>query len=120
MLLVFVGAPKVNCLDAGKNGPPAALIGLSFLPVTILEGRWLTPDPVILFVERRGRSDKTLDLEGFLRRPRRAEIAPSSKEVQKEIEDHLTPAPLYRATWKVQLGEDEDFRWEEGGVPDVS
>ena len=85
-----------------------------------LEGRWLTPDPVILFVERRGRSDKTLDLEGFLRRPRRAEIAPSSKEVQKEIEDHLTPAPLYRATWKVQLGEDEDFRWEEGGARDVS
>jgi hypothetical protein len=81
-----------------------------------LEGRWISPDPVMLYVERRGESDRPLDLGAFLRQPRRAEEAhllPSAAEVQKEIESHLTPAPLYRLSWKVQPGDDEDFRWEE-------
>jgi hypothetical protein len=81
-----------------------------------LEGRWISPDPVMLYVERRGESDRPLDLGAFLRQPRRAEEAhllPSAEEVQKEIESHLTPAPLYRLSWKVQPGDDDDFRWEE-------
>ena len=76
----------------------------------------------MLYVERRGRGgrgDQTLDLEAFLRRSRRAEEAPSVREVRKEIEDHLTPAPLYRVSWKVRPGEEGEFRWEEGGAPDV-
>jgi len=81
-----------------------------------LEGRWLSPDPVMLYVERRGQSDHPLDLGAFLRQPRRAEEAhllPSAEEVQKEIEFHLPPAPLYRLSWKVQTEKDEDFHWEE-------
>jgi hypothetical protein len=81
-----------------------------------LEGKWISPDPVMLYVERRGQSDHPLDLGAFLRQPRRAEEAhllPSAAEVQKEIEFHLTPAPLYRLSWKVQPEKDEDFHWEE-------
>ncbi len=82
-----------------------------------LAGRWISPDPVMLYVERRGQSDHPLDLDAFLRQPRRAEEAhllPSAEEVQREIEAHLTPAPLYRLSWKVQPGkDDDDFRWEE-------
>ncbi|HSS79544.1 MAG TPA: hypothetical protein VLV54_22685 [Thermoanaerobaculia bacterium] len=113
---------KPLAVEGFEHGPDGKLsvpgLGL-WNALSLLEGRWLSPDPVILFVERRGRSDKALDLEDFLRRSRRADEAPSAKEVQKEIEDHLTPAPLYRVSWKVQLGKEEDFRWDEGGAPDV-
>ena len=111
-------------------GPPLAVEGFEKRPdgklsvpglglwnaLGSLEGRWLSPDPVMLYVERRGESDRPLDLGAFLRQPRRAEEAhllPSAEEVQKEIETHLTPAPLYRLSWKVQPGDGDDFRWEE-------
>jgi hypothetical protein len=113
---------KPLAVEGFETGPDGKLsvpgLGL-WNALRALQGRWLSPDPVILFVERRGRSDKSLDLEGFLSRPRRADEAPSAREVQKEIEDRLTPASLYRVSWKVRLGEEEDFRWEEGAPPGV-
>ncbi|MBW8875982.1 MAG: hypothetical protein JF614_13530 [Acidobacteria bacterium] len=120
-------------LTVALPGPPLAVEGFAKTPdgklsvpglglwdaLRSLEGRWISPDPVMLYVERRGRGDQTLDLEAFLRRSRRAEEAPSAREVRNKIEDHLTPAPLYRVSWKVRPGEEGEFRWEEGGAPDV-
>ncbi len=85
-----------------------------------LEGRWLAPDPLLLYVARGGQTqEEPLDLEGFLSQPRQASPAPSAAEVRQAIEERLRPAPLYRVTWRVQsLDDDEamkDFDWEGEG-----
>jgi hypothetical protein len=113
---------KPLAVEGFETGPDGKLsvpgLGL-WSALGSLEGRWISPDPVMLYVERRGRSDQPLDLDGFLRRPRRAEQAPAAGEVRKEIENRLTPAPLYRVSWTVRPGKEEDFRWEETGSRDV-
>lgn len=81
-----------------------------------LEGRWLTPDPVHLYIRRDGRvSDGPLDLEALTAAPRRADPAPSADEVRGEIEERLEPASIYRVTFAVQPDTDptaEEIGWE--------
>jgi len=68
-----------------------------------LEGRWLAPDPVLLYVRRKLRDQKvSLDLDAFIAVPRRAEPAPSADEVRTAIEERLEPTSLYRVTFAVQ------------------
>jgi hypothetical protein len=83
--------------------------GLGLWPaLRALEGRWLSPDPVLLYVERRGKSEEApLDLAAFLARERRAMPPPSAAEVRLAIEERLQPASLYRAVWTVLPGEDD-------------
>lgn len=82
-----------------------------------LGGRWLAPDPVLLYAEAQRRSpDQPLDLATLVRQPRRAAPAPGAGEVRKLIENLLRPEPLYRVTWTVGP-EKEDaapFAWEPG------
>ena len=86
-----------------------------------LEGRWLSPDPALLYANLQGKQDEPLDLNAFLGQPRQAvapHLIPSAEEVQRIVEDRLTPAPLYRVSWKVQPGDETEFRWSEGeGTP---
>lgn len=86
-----------------------------------LEGQWLSPDPALLYVNLQGKQDEPLDLNAFLGQPRRTvapHLIPSAEEVQRIVEDRLTPAPLYRVSWKVQPGDETEFRWSEGeGTP---
>lgn len=68
-----------------------------------LEGQWIAPDPVLLYVQRDGREQKEpLDLDALLASPRQAEPAPSADEVREALEDRLRPVPLYRVTFAVQ------------------
>jgi hypothetical protein len=68
-----------------------------------LESRWLAPDPVLLYAERGGQSDKNpLDLDAVAALPRHAEPAPSADEVRGAIEERLVPAPFYKVTFAVQ------------------
>ena len=82
-----------------------------------LEGRWIAPDPVLLYIEaQRSGGDEALDLDGFLGKPRRAEpvhLLPSATEVRRAIEDELKPAPLYRVSWRVDPDDETPFSWEE-------
>jgi hypothetical protein len=72
-----------------------------------LEGRWLSPDPVLLYVELRGRRAETpLDLGELAARERQAGPPPTADEVRLAIEERLQPASLYRAVWVVTPGED--------------
>ncbi|HEX4965471.1 MAG TPA: hypothetical protein VF173_31965 [Thermoanaerobaculia bacterium] len=118
-LTVALPGPPL-AVEGFEKGPDGKLVvaGLSLWDaLRSLQGRWVSPDPVLIYVERRGESDHPLDLEAFLRQPRRAEEAkllPSAEDVRRELEARLTPAPLYRVTWKVSLGEDDgEFHWEE-------
>ncbi len=84
-----------------------------------LQGRWLSPDPVLIYVAHGGQSAKEpFDLEGFLALGRRASEAPSDREVRLAIEEHLRVEPMYRVTFRVKPpadGEDQDFEsfdWE--------
>jgi len=78
-----------------------------------LEGRWLSPDPILIYVSRGGESgEQPLDLDTFLGEPRRAAPAPSADEVRGAIEKLLTPAPLYRAAWKIEPEDETPFTWE--------
>jgi hypothetical protein len=83
-----------------------------------IEGRWLSPDPVLFYVESARQEEKTgIDLDAFLRRPRQAapaHLLPSGREVRAAVEERLKPAPLYRARWTVQPDDESEFRWEEG------
>jgi len=68
-----------------------------------LEGRWLAPDPALLYVQRDGREQKEpLDLDALVAQPRRSEPPPSGDEVREVLEGRLRPAPLYRVTFAVQ------------------
>jgi hypothetical protein len=82
-----------------------------------LEGRWIAPDPVLLYVEaQRSGGDEALDLDTFLGKPRRAEPAhllPSATEVRRAIEGELKPAPFYRVSWRVDPDDETPFSWEE-------
>lgn len=80
-----------------------------------LEGRWLAPDPVLLYVEQESEAqNKPLDLDAFLARPRRSGQPPSAAEVQLAIEEGLLSAPLYRVTFAVNRdAEIEADAWEE-------
>lgn len=82
-----------------------------------LEGRWLSPDPVLLYVEKGGPGKKEpLDLEAFLAQPRRAASPPDAAEVRQGIEERLRPAPLYRVLFAVDPeAEIEADAWERSG-----
>ncbi len=68
-----------------------------------LEGRWLTPDPLLLIV-RHSRSQEAIDVFEVARRARRAEPV-AAGEVRGAVEDALAPAPLYRAVWQAPVSE---------------
>jgi hypothetical protein len=82
-----------------------------------LEGRWLSPDPVLFYVEsarREGEND--VDLDAFLEKSRQTvpeHLLPSALEVRAAIEERLKPAPLYRAAWQVNPQDESPFQWEE-------
>jgi hypothetical protein len=81
-----------------------------------LEERWVAPDPVMVYVEHKGRDAEGLDLSALLDTPRRVNRPlPNSLEVRRAIEDRLKPAaPVYRAVWKTEPRSDDDkFSWEE-------
>lgn len=70
-----------------------------------LEGVWLEPDPLLLYVRASGGLTGApgvgLTLEEVLARERRAaEPPPSAEEVRVGIESALEPAPVYRVVWK--------------------
>lgn len=76
-----------------------------------LEGRWVSPDPVLVYVKNRG--EDSFDLKSFLAQPRRAEPAPTAKEVRQALAAQLSPQPFYRLTWRVQPDDETPFEWEE-------
>lgn len=85
-----------------------------------LQGRWISPDPVLVYVEGSRREDHEVDLDAFLQKPRKAmpaHLLPSSREIRSEIEGRLRPEPLYRVAWRVDPGDETQFRWEEGEAP---
>lgn len=80
-----------------------------------LEGRWIAPDPVLLYIEAQ-RKEEALGLDAFLGKPRRAEAAhllPAAAEVRQAIEDELEPAAYYRVSWRVDPDDETPFSWEE-------
>ncbi|HKI02334.1 MAG TPA: hypothetical protein VKK31_10155 [Thermoanaerobaculia bacterium] len=86
-----------------------------------LEGRWLSPDPVLFYVEsarQEGQEGKNeIDLDAFLKKSLQAapvHLLPSAREVRSAVEGSLRPAPLYRVAWRVNPQDETEFRWEEG------
>ncbi len=85
-----------------------------------LEGRWLSPDPVLFYVESAQQEGEDFNLDSFLERPRRAaapHLLPSAREVRTAIEASLRPAPLYRLAWRINPQDESEFKWEEGEAP---
>jgi hypothetical protein len=79
-----------------------------------LEGRWLAPDPVLLYVESaKPGEEEPVELGALLALPRRAEPVSGPDEVRDALEDRLRPAPFYRVTFAVQP--DADLTREEIG-----
>lgn len=76
-----------------------------------LEGRWASPDPVLVYVKNRG--EDGFDLASFVAQPRRAEPAPTAQEVRQALAAQLSPEPFYRLTWRVQPDDETPFEWEE-------
>jgi hypothetical protein len=72
-----------------------------------LEGRWLTPDPVLAFVRESRKKKPAFDLENFLTQSRSATTPPSARQAQEAIQAELRGAPLYRVTWKTATDGDE-------------
>lgn len=78
-----------------------------------LEGSWVSPDPVMIYMAHR----KTeLDLDELVETPRTfAQPMPDGLEVRRAIEERLQPASsIYRAVWKAlrpSEADDEEFSW---------
>lgn len=113
---------EMEGFQAGKDGTlSVAGLGL-WEALRSLEGRWLSPDPVLFYVasSRQGKEAK-IDLDSFVERPRKASPPrhfPSAEEVRQAVEERLRPAALYRVSWQVRPDDETAFRWDEGeGTP---
>ncbi|MGH9360298.1 MAG: hypothetical protein ACRD2T_00165 [Thermoanaerobaculia bacterium] len=109
LLRVRLPQPPQEVEGFAREGEVELLAGgLGLWPaLRALEGRWLSPDPVLLYVEVRGRGEDgpQIDLSALVAAERRAAEPPTAAEVQLAIEERLQPASLYRATWPVTPGE---------------
>ena len=107
-------------LSKDKEGELTAIGPGLWQALRALEGRWLAPDPVLIYVAHSSQSSaEPFDLDTFLTQPRRASEAPNDREVRLAVEERLRVEPVYRVTWKVKVpaeGEDEEgfegFEWE--------
>ena len=110
-------APPEGFTSAADGTLTAAGPGL-WQALRSLEGRWLAPDPILIYIDHQRRTvdtaDDPLDLAALLRQPRHAEPAPDATEVRLAIEERLLPAPLYRVAWRVDPKMETPFRWEPG------
>lgn len=83
-----------------------------------LEGRWISPDLVQIYVGHKDPNGKGLDLGVLLDLPRTyTPPMPNSLEVKRAIEERLKPsASVYRAVWQALPKEEADeaeLSWEE-------
>lgn len=111
------GAPlSVEGFLAGEKGALSVpSLGL-WEALKSLEGRWLSPDPAVFYVAGSQDGHEKIDLDLFLRKPRQAapaHLLPSVEEVRAAIEERLRPAPVYRAAWRIQPGDETEFHWNE-------
>ena len=72
-----------------------------------LKDRWISPDPLLLKY-RLEVSKKPLDLAALVSAPRRATAPPTAAEIQQVLEEHLSPAELYRVRWSTRNLEEPD------------
>jgi hypothetical protein len=101
---------------SAEGGLVARSLGL-WEALRSLQGKWISPDPVLVYVEGSRGEDHEVDLEGFLQKPRRtvpAHLLPSGREMRSEIEGRLRPEPLYRVSWKVDPADESKFGWDDG------
>jgi hypothetical protein len=105
---------EIEGFAPGPDGALSATGPSLWTALKSLEGRWIEPDPLLLYVAHAGRSDQPLDLDALLARSRQTAPLPTAAEVRREIEARLAPKPLYRAVWTVDPeAEEGEFRWED-------
>lgn len=76
-----------------------------------LEGRWLSPDLVQIYVAHQSGGKQALDLDSLAEAPRRSDLHVQAKEVEQAIAERLTPAPLYRARWRIDPRSEPALEW---------
>ncbi len=98
---VELPAPAVEVEGFRRAGEGWAVPGLSLWPAfELLEGEWLAPDPLIAWVaHQRAAPDDPFDVRAFAARGRSAHAA-GALEVLGALEAALTPADVYRLTWR--------------------
>jgi hypothetical protein len=73
--------------------------------LTDLQGLWLEPDPLLLYVDRSGGTTGApgpgFDLAGIVARERSHAPAPRAAEIRAALETRLLPAPVYRVVFRV-------------------
>ena len=107
-------APPEGFASAADGTLTAAGPGL-WQALRSLQGRWLAPDPILIYMDHQQRTpNEPLDLAALLRQPRHAEPAPDAEEVGLAMEERLLPAPVYRVAWRVDPKMEAPFRWEPG------
>src|SRR6185369_11565282 len=104
-------APPEGFASAADGTLTAAGPGL-WQALRSLQGRWLAPDPILIYIDHQRRTpNEPLDLAALLRQPRHAEPAPDATEVRLAIEERLLPAAVYRVAWRVDPKMEAPFRW---------
>ena len=84
-----------------EDGLRVPAIGL-WAALESLEGRWLTPDPLLLQVSHllNPPDDSPFDFDGFLESRRSWQPTPSPGEIRSAIEAELERAAVYRVRWE--------------------
>lgn len=85
-----------------------------------LSGRWISPDPVFTLLELEPRVDgpggQPIPLAAIVAAPRRFATAtelPRADELRDLLEAELSPAPLYRAVWRIDPEAEPPLEWRE-------
>ena len=86
--------------SAGPDGRLRAGGTSLWQALATLEGRWLTPDPVVAIVahDLQAPPERSFDLGAFLARPRRADPA-DARAIRQALTAALAPATGYRVAW---------------------
>ena len=96
-------APAIEVEGFLAAGERFAVPGLSlWSALEVLEGAWITPDPLLAWVDHeRASTGEDFDVAAFAARSRSAQSV-ADLEVRDAVIDALSPEDVYRVTWRVE------------------
>lgn len=108
-LRVIPGGPVVEMAGFSEDGDGGLRVPSISLwsALSRLEGEWLTPDPLLLYVHQSGGpygapGGPLFALADVLAMERFHAPPPRAEEIRLALESLLTPEPLYRVVWRTE------------------
>ena len=82
-----------------KSGPLVVKTVSALEAVSMLEGRWITPDPLAVTFKTDDKATVAEVAPTIALLPRRAEVVVTPTEIAQAMVEKMRPAPRYRVRW---------------------